>query len=576
MQNQNNIIWEILSVKNELLSGKICKEIKCSSTFANFLINRGFSSLEEIIKFLHSDLSDLYDPFLMKDMDKAVIRIKKAISAKQKVLIFGDFDADGITSISLLYLGLSKTGLDISYYVPSRLEEGYGLNEDAISFAKKNEINLIITVDCGITSAKEVSFAKSLGIDIIITDHHEPKGEIPPADAIINPKQEDCSYPFKELAGVGVAYKLLTALKLSDGLLELVVLGTIADVVPLVSENRIIVKHGLQELLKSSNTGIKNLIIASGLQNKILSSYDVGFMLTPRINAVGRLGDANKSVRLLITGDEQEAKEIANFLNDENKSRQKIEKDILVLAEKKIQENFNFENDRVIVVNDDSWHQGVVGIVASRIVEKYYRPAVVIASNGEQSKGSCRSIKGFNVFDALCKASSHLIKFGGHEFAAGLSIKTKKIDSFRKTINKIALEEILIDYLKPKIKIDAQIDLSEITFKLAHEFDMISPFGAKNPKPVLLSSGLKITNPPRIVGEAHVQFQVEQNKTKLSCIAFKMKDRYDEIMKAFIEQKPVDVVYNININEWNGRESLQLVVKDFAITEGRKTKHEGR
>jgi single-stranded-DNA-specific exonuclease len=551
--------------KNQDLCLNISQGIECSCILADILINRGFTNKVEIENFLNPSLDNLYDPFLMKDMDKAVFRIKQTVQNKEKILIVGDFDADGVTASALLVQGLKLTGAEILYYIPDRIEEGYGFNEKAVFFAKENNVSLIITVDCGITANKEVEIAKSFNIDVIITDHHEPKDDIPNSYAILDPKQKDCNYPFSELAGVGVAYKLLQALELADDLLDIVVIGTIADIVPLVSENRVLVKFGLQELTRTNNLGLKSLINVTGLKEKNITAGDIGFVLAPRINAVGRLKHAVHGVKMLVTCNENEAYDIANMLDRENKERQKIEKKIVKQAIEKIEKEFDFSKDKIVVLNDDLWHAGVVGIVASRLVEKYYRPVVIISSEKEECKGSCRSIKGFSVFNALAQVKEHLIRFGGHEYAAGLAIEKNKINEFRIAINEFAKKDLAEDAFEKQISIDAEIKFANINFDLFYDLEKLAPFGAKNPYPVLCSKKINIINMPRIVGEEHVQIKVSTDNIQFSCIAFKMKHRIEELRSSFLNETPIDIAYTLLINKWQGKKTLQLNIKDFKV-----------
>ncbi len=547
---------------DETLTQKICEQIKCSPVIAKVLINRGFTDPDQINSFLHPSLNELFDPFLLKGMQKAVDRIKKAINQKEKIWIYGDFDADGITSVSIMLLALRRIDANVDFYVPKRMEEGYGVNEDAVYLAKENNAAVLISVDCGITSVHEAKVAKDLGIDFIITDHHEIGDELPDAYSIINPKQQDCPYPFKELAGVGVAYKLLQALGLADDILEIVALGTIADIVPLVSENRILVKFGLNELARSSNLGIRSLIKVSNLGDKKITSTDVGYTLAPRINAIGRLGDAKDSIKLLTCSNMNEAMTLASFLDRENKRRQSIEKGILSQAIKKIESDCDFEKNKIIIVFEKDWHVGVVGIVASRIVELYHRPTIVIAAGDGECKGSCRSIKGFNVFEALNHVSDFLLKFGGHQFAAGLAIEVEKIDEFSRAINEYANNILKPEDLARSIKLDAFLDLKELNYDLIDEINLLAPFGAKNSKPVFFTSKVKLKAMPRIAGDEHLQFMVTNGSVSFPCIAFKMADKYEQLGNAFINGKFVDIAFQPGINEWNGSKSIQLQIKD--------------
>ena len=564
IQEKNPLIW-LMPLENNYFVKQIEKELNCSLVFAQILANKDFKDIPHIKSFLNPLVEELHDPFLMKGMNKAVARIQEALAKKEKILVYGDYDADGVTSVAVAVLGLKNAYAEVLFYVPKRLEEGYGLNEDAITVAKQKGVSLIITVDCGITSEKEVALANSLGIDVIITDHHEPPANLPKAFVILNPKQKDCEYPFKELAGVGVIYKLLQALGVEEGLMSFVSIGTIADIVPLISENRILVKNGLQEIRRSSNIGIKSLLRVTKLEGKDIAATDIGFVLAPRINALGRLGDADNSVKMFVTDNPEVSIDIAKLLEGENNTRQKIEKDILESAIEKIATSFDFDKDRVIVLQDDYWHEGVVGIVASRIVERYYRPAVIIGSGTDLCKGSCRSIKGFNIFQALQNVKEFINKFGGHEYAAGLSISKSKIAEFAKKINQYAQENLKEEDLTPKVTIDAVVEFKDISVDLYNECEQLSPFGAKNARPTFLIKALKLKAVPKVVGENHMQFLLSDNKFSYKCVAFKMRHRFEELSQAFLNDRFVSVVFTLNINEWNGSRYVQLNVRDFRV-----------
>ncbi|WDU84359.1 single-stranded-DNA-specific exonuclease RecJ [Caloramator sp. Dgby_cultured_2] len=391
---------------------------------------------------MNPDLRLLYDPFLLKDMDRAIDRIDEAIKKREKIYIYGDYDVDGITSTAVLYRAFKKLGVDVSFYIPDRVNEGYGINREAIDHISSLDVDLVITVDCGISAIEEVEYAKEKGLDIIITDHHECKERIPNTIAI-NPKRHDCQYPFKGLAGCGVAFKLVQALfKFYDlqgyeEFLDLVAIGTIADIVDITDENRIIVKYGLEKILNSDKAGINAIKQVAGIKDKI-STYNVAFQIAPRLNAAGRLSDAKIAVELFITNDNEKAMQIAKYLDQENKKRQQIEQEILDECIEKIQREIDLKRDRVIVLSSPNWHVGVIGIVASRIVERFNRPTILFYEEGETLRGSGRSIRGFNLYDNLVECKDLLVKYGGHELAAGLTIERSKLDDFRKRLNELA------------------------------------------------------------------------------------------------------------------------------------------
>ena len=426
-------------------SKTIAEKLKLHPLTANILVNRGIETVDAAKNFLNPDVKTLLDPFLLKDMEKAVERIKTALKENEKIVVYGDYDVDGITAVSIIYLYLKSKSGNVSYYIPSRSDEGYGLNKDAVLAFKNDNVSLIITADCGITAIEDITYATSLGIDVVITDHHKCKEVLPRALAVINPKQVDCSYPFKELSGVGVAFKVVSALegvKNSASLLDLygdlLCLGTIADIVTLTDENRVFVSHGLKMLTNPNNMGLKSLIEKTGLAGKNLTSSHVGFIIAPRINAVGRLGNALDAVKLFTTDNQKTADDLASMLCNENTRRQTIEQEILNEACAKIDKEKINETDMVIVLASNSWHHGVIGIVASRITERYGKPCILIAIDENEAKGSCRGVVGFNMYNALSHCEDLLTKFGGHELAAGLTIESKNIDGLRAKINEFA------------------------------------------------------------------------------------------------------------------------------------------
>ncbi len=415
-------IWRIKdpdpAIQNELSSA-----LKISKITAQLLANRGISDLREAGSFLQCSLTSCHDPFLLKDMDKAVYRIKQAVSGGEKILVYGDYDVDGMTGVAIIYSALKNLGANVSSYIPNRLEEGYGLNSGAVKRAERDGVNLLITVDCGISSFREIEYANSLRMDVIVTDHHEIlESRVPAAYAVINPLQEDCKYPFKHLAGVGIAYKLAKALYentpfFAEDFLDLVSLGTVADIVPLIGENRVLAKHGLGELNKRHRVGLRALMKVGGLEGKDISSGHIGFILGPRINAMGRIGSPQKALELLLSEDEDLALKLAKTLDTENRNRQKIEGKVLDEALSKVEREVNFKHHQVIVLASENWHAGVIGIVASRIADRFYRPTILISMDGKVGKGSGRSVENFHLFEYLLRCKDSLMGFGGHESA---------------------------------------------------------------------------------------------------------------------------------------------------------------
>lgn len=532
------------------------------SEFISSLLHlRGVVNEKDAESFLHPSLDKLYNPFLLKDMDSAVERIDEAVKGRQKVVIYGDYDADGITSTSILYRAFKRLGVDISYYIPDRMNEGYGINKDALNYIKSLAADLIITVDCGVTSFDEVEYAKSIGMDIIITDHHECKEKIPNT-IVVNPKRLDCTYPFKFLSGCGIAFKLIQALWINYGLsgyddfLDIAAIGTVADAVSLTGENRIIVKSGLNIAKNTEKCGIKALKAVSGIEE--LNSRNLAFSIAPRINAVGRLSDAKIAVELFTTNNYDKALQIAKYLDQENRKRQEIEEQIYKEACEKIEKDKDFKEERVIVLSSDNWHVGVVGIVASKLVEKFNRPTILLCEEGEIARGSGRSIEGFNLFENLSKCSSLLEKFGGHELAAGLSIKKKNINNFRLQLNSLA-EGVKSEVFQEKLFIDMQIEPENVNIDSAEIINEMEPFGFDNLEPVFSMYGVNVLNKWTVGDKAqHLKMTLESNGYKYNCIMFNESSTYYNK-----QWDIVDIAFNMNINEWNNSRLLQLVLKDI-------------
>lgn len=551
------------------LAEQLRMQLNISDVVAKSLINRGIESIEAAEIFMNPELKYLYDPFLLKDMDLAVDRILRAIDENEKICIYGDYDVDGVTSTSLCINILRKLEAEVMYYIPVRADEGYGLNDEAVEFIGTQGVNLIITVDCGISSCDVVERVKQLGMDIVITDHHECGERLPDACAVVNPHRPDSDYPYKELAGVGVAFKLMQAVTDSIGcgdlilnVLELAAIGTVADVVPLLGENRILVKHGLMKLAATEYIGIRALIDVSGLKDKPISSYNVAFMLAPRINAAGRLADAARCVELLITEDEALAYEIAGELELENRERQQVEAEILKDAIAKLEAGYDLENSKVIVLDGEGWHSGVIGIVASRIVEQYSKPTMLIATENGIGKGSARSMKGFNIYEAMCSCSELFEKFGGHEMAAGLTINVGNIDELRKRINDIADDMLEGNPLQPEICVDYKLEQTDINLETARQLKMLEPFGMGNPNPQFVYRSLQVLD-RRLVGanNKHLSLTLYDGSNSIKGIAFNMGNLYN----VFSNNRKIDIICSMDINLWNDNESVQLVIKDFKV-----------
>jgi len=558
-------VWNVKTY-NSGIQEKLSQSLRISPILARILATRNVFDANEARNFLYGNMSFCHDPFLLKNMGKAVEGINAALCQREKIMIYGDYDVDGITSVALLKLVLDELGADSITYIPNRLEEGYGLNAKAVKFAHHRNIKLIITADCGIGAVEEVNLANSLGIKVIVTDHHEIKREdSPSAFAIINPHQPDCQYPFKYLAGVGVVYKLTQALMKKrfynlERHLDLVALGTVADVAPQKGENRIFTRYGISVLNNTDKIGLKSLISFSGLAKKQISASHIGYILGPRINAMGRIGSPDVALRLLLTDNKLEADKLAKVLNKENSNRQKIEAKILSEAILKAEREINFKDHRVIVLAKEGWHPGVIGIVASRIQDRYYRPTIMIALKGNTGKGSGRSIDGFHLFNALIFSEDCLLNFGGHEAACGLSIHTENIDKFRDKINGYARDNILDKDLSPRLSIDVDMPLSSLSQELITELNMLEPYGPGNPRPIFVSSGISVRGEPRFIGRNGVKMWVGTEGIACEAISFK-RDTIDIPAPGQI----LDIAYSPSINTWQGIESIQLDLRDVRI-----------
>lgn len=582
--------WLVKTQDADLVK-ELSKKLNITEITARLLVNRGYCDVDSAAAFLSKADSFLYDPFLMADMAKAVERIKRAIDRHEKITIYGDYDVDGITSVSILYMYLDEQGANVEYFIPLRDTDGYGLNNISIKNIADNGTKLIITVDTGITALDETEYIKSLGLDIVITDHHQCRAELPKAYAVVNPQRDDCRYPFKELAGVGVTFKLLCALELdkkNDGVynisiikdmcrryVELVTIGTIADVMPLVDENRIIVYMGLSLLEHTENLGIKALFEASGVNSssrekrKITSSV-IGYTIAPRINATGRISSADRAVKLFLSSSREEADYLSEEFCQINKERQDTETAIFLDAVRQIEENKMNEKDVILVLSSDTWHHGVIGIVCSRITEKYNLPSILIsfdtckdAEIGEESigKGSARSIKGLNMAEMFSANAELLEKYGGHELAAGLSLKRKNIDAFREGINRYA-REILGDK-KPEVTLDieAELSLSDITISNIEDTMLLEPFGAENPQPLFAINNAKIADMVLLSGGKHTKMVLSTNDTAVSALFFGAN-----LEKAGINVGDiVNVAASMNINEFRGESTPQLICRDIEL-----------
>jgi single-stranded-DNA-specific exonuclease len=546
--------WFVNRTNQEFLQ-HLSQQASISPIFAQILINRGLKDSSSIRDFLNPSLDNLHDPFLLPDMEAAVRRVRDAVMRRETVIVHGDYDADGITSSSLMISTLRGLGLKTCYYIPNRITEGYGLSGRGIEAANRCSATLLITVDCGMGSHEEVQKARSSGIDVIITDHHEPPEELPEALAVINPHRSDSVYPFKYLAGVGVAFKLAQALdpeRVPVELLDLVAIGTVADSVPLVGENRILVSRGLKELQSGKRVGIRALKeysnIGSDLRSGILS-----YTLIPRINAAGRLDDASGVVDLFLTQERVRAERLAAVLEGQNRERQKLGEYVFRSALKMIDDD---NPDSAIVLASSDWHQGVIGIAASRLVEIFFRPVFLFSVNGDFAKGSSRSIPSFHLFRGISECRDLLTGFGGHSQAAGLKIETGNLSAFRERINSVAEKALGGHRVKPVIEIDAGVTLSDVSFELLRDFDSLEPFGESNREPVLGSRGVDVME-YRVVGNNHLKMKLRQNGRHMDSIGFGMGG----LSKSLHVNHTVDIAFVPKINEWNGSRNLQLTLK---------------
>ncbi|MFI3226413.1 MAG: single-stranded-DNA-specific exonuclease RecJ [Clostridia bacterium] len=552
--------WIIAS--EELYIDELSQKVKISKIATKVLVSRGYNSSHKINDFIASKHADLIDSYLLKDMEKAVSVIKESLANDEKIMIYGDYDVDGVTSTALLTHYFKKQGANIDFYIPNRANEGYGLNMKAIDTIKDMGVDLLITVDSGITAVDEVAYLKELGIKVVITDHHSCKEIIPLADAIVNHKQEDCKYPFKELAGVGVAFKLVCALdgdtdKMMDLYGDIVAIGTIADVMPIVGENRAIVARGIELLNRTEKIGLYSLMQEIGVND--ISSTGVSFRIAPRINAAGRMGLATDAVKLLLTDSETYAKQAAYELCVQNAERQKEEQDILNGVLETIESKINLTSEKIIIIWGDNWHHGVVGIVSSRIIEKYNLPVIIFSIEDGMAKGSGRSIKGFNLFDALVTQNDLLVKYGGHELAAGMTLKVEDLHEFKRNMLEIAEQKIDDEMLIPELKIDCKLDFSDIDIEAVYGLDVLEPYGMKNAQPVFCTEDVIIKTITPLSSDKHLKIIFEsQGKTHVGML-FSMSSK--EL--CFSQGDKVCIAYSLSINEFRGTKTVQMIIKDI-------------
>ncbi len=554
--------WEFYNQDQQKIKD-IVKQFNISELLATVLVNRNIVNEKDIELFLNPTRNDFHDPYLMPDMKKAVDRIIEAINNNEKTIIYGDYDVDGITSITVLSKFLKEIGLNVGHYVPNRLNEGYGLNKDAIKKIADNGYKLIITVDCGISGTEEIKYAYELGMEVIVTDHHEPLEELPKALAVIDCKRKDNKYPFNSLAGVGVAFKLIQAIGIKLNIkekeylkfLDIVCIGTISDIVPLIDENRVIAKLGLKLIEQTRFPGIKSLLDVSGY--KEINSNTISFGIAPRINACGRMGHETDAVELFLTENIVEANKITNTLNEYNKTRQEIEKKIFEEALQKIKEE-ELDKNNAIVLGGENWHHGVIGIVASKITELYFKPTILVCFEGNEGKGSGRSVPGFDLHGALCNSSEYLEKYGGHEMAVGLSLKKDKFEDFKKAFENLA-KEAHTEEIIPVIKIDKEINLKDIKIESVKQLKLLEPFGEANKTPIFIYKNLRIDSIRALSEGKHLKLTLKDENTIINAIGFNMGQYAEE----YLIGDKIDVIGVLEINMFNGIENVQINMKDL-------------
>ena len=548
-------------------------ELKIHHVLCRMLVQRGIESFDQAKQFFRPQLTDLLNPWLMKDMDKAVERIQRAISKEEKILVFGDYDVDGTTAVACVYQFVREIYDEdrVDFYIPHRYREGYGVSKAGIDYAKQNGFTLIISLDCGIKSVDLIRYARSLGIEFIVCDHHLPDAILPPAVAILNPKQKDCGYPYKELCGCGVGFKLITALAERFGVgqqevfkyLDLVATAIAADIVPMTGENRVLAFYGLKKINEDPCQGINALIRLSGME-KALCITNVVFVIAPRVNAAGRMDDARKAVQLFIERDCDKALKFAEMLHTDNTDRKEADSSITAEALTLIAANDSLVSRKSTVVFKSTWHKGVVGIVASRLIEKYYRPTIVLTQSGEIVAGSARSVQGFNLYEAIHACREHLIGYGGHFAAAGMTLLPEQVEAFSKKFEEVVSSTILPELLIPEIQIDAEVDFRDLKPSFYNIICQMEPFGPENLRPVFLARNLTETGWSKILKEQHVRFCLKQDHTIFNGIGFNMADKFPLLQM----KKPVDLVFTLDENEWNEQKTLQLKVLDVRPSEG--------
>ncbi len=564
--------WNIKPDGNQMIVEKLSQELNVKKTIANMLVQRGITSFEEAKDFFRPSLVNLHNPFLMKDMDKAVNRLNHALNNNERILIFGDYDVDGTTSVALVYSFLKEIHPNIDFYIPDRYSEGYGISFKSIDYAFENNIELVIALDCGIKANDKITYANKKNIDFIICDHHTPGDLIPDAVAVLDPKRIDCQYPFKELSGCGVGFKFLQAITFDKKLpveklweyLDLVVVSIASDIVGITGENRILASFGLKRLNETPRMGLQAMIAIAGLDGREITISDVVFKIGPRINAAGRIESGRSAVKLLIEENEDFATDMSNKINVHNETRQGLDRNITQEAMSMIDSDVLLQNKKSTVLFNKSWHKGVIGIVASRLIEAYYRPTVILTESMGFATGSARSVDGFDLYAAVDYCSDLLESFGGHKHAAGLTLKLENLEKFIEKFEKFVTENITQEQLIPQINIDGRIDFAEITPQFFRIMNQFAPFGPGNMSPIYITEHVRDAGYSRIVGktEEHLKLDmVDTQNSKQQGIGFFMSNLFQFVK----DGKPFNVCYSIEENEFNGKVSLQLKIRDIQV-----------
>ncbi|MBP1657380.1 MAG: single-stranded-DNA-specific exonuclease RecJ [Bacteroidetes bacterium] len=566
--------WILADPPDEGIVAALAKDINVPESIARILVFRGIADYDTAKVYFRPSMDLLHDPFLLDGMDLAVNRILGGLESGDSFFVFGDYDVDGTNGAAMLYLFLKELGARVQYYIPDRMKEGYGISRAGIDHAVELGVNLFIAIDCGITAVEQVEYANTCGLDVIICDHHEAGSTLPPALAVLDPIKPGDAYPFKPLSGCGVGFKLIHGIAQKTGkedllqsYLDFVTLASIADIVPLTGENRILVKIGLQLINTSPRPGIRALIESAGLKPGHITTGQIVFALAPRLNAAGRLGDAMRAVRLLTSSDPDEARALAQELEEENRNRRKIDEDTFADAQQLFEECFNVESDSAIVLHQEHWHPGVVGIVASRMVERYYKPSIMMATVDGVAKGSARSVSGFDIYEALKRCEDKILQFGGHKYAAGLTVDLERLSEFRDAF-KAAVKDLMTEEMKtPEIRIDMELSLLDITPRFIRMLREFAPFGPNNSRPTFLTRQLEVAGTPRVVGRNHLRFRVRQNGTSFDAIGFGLGELLPRVSQG---RKDLECVYTVEENEYSSPAASkpadpvpQLKIKDL-------------